>query len=396
MHFLHPGARTLQRFADGELTPSAHARASRHLTGCPQCRATVAFSRDLASSLRALDAPAVPSALIERVIAERAAGARAILPSDDTPARRTRQRRAPVWMGIAGIAAAASIALMLGRIGPRAPSPVATDSSRTSFQSDSLSEPHFVSRLFLPQYALAAEPSRQVGSRLPNVMLSGVALRPGRFIFAQRRTAADGRMSETGRGTIDLVATSLDGRAAWRLAHQWRFGNTVETETLLVDRTSLQFLGRTARVAPYRRYREITIRQRQSSDSVLGWMNTDEGPGRPIAQRLPKVSGPYISDAMAPFALAGTRLSRDWTGSLSVLGWAVRPADVYFPLELRVVGEELVSVPAGTFACWRLSLRVNGGTQAFWVRKSDGLGVRSLDESPRDGRGAKETVLIGE
>jgi hypothetical protein len=201
-------------------------------------------------------------------------------------------------------------------------------------------------------------------------------------------------MKEVGRGTVDLIATTIDGHDAWRVAHLWQFGDVVESETLFVARASLRVLGRTAHVAPYHSYRQITIRQRVIGDSVVGWMNTERGLGRPIARQLPPAAGPYVTDAFAPFALSGTSLSANWSGRVALLGWAVRPEDVYFPIELRVVGEERITVPAGTFDCWRLTLRINGHSQFHWIRKTDGLGVRSLDESPDDARGRKETVLV--
>jgi hypothetical protein len=59
----------------------------------------------------------------------------------------------------------------------------------------------------------------------------------------------------------------------------------------------------------------------------------------------------------------------------------VRNGDVSFPAMLRVAGAERVTVPAGTFDCWKLSVDAGIGMQTYWVRKSDGVGVRALFES---------------
>jgi len=56
-----------------------------------------------------------------------------------------------------------------------------------------------------------------------------------------------------------------------------------------------------------------------------------------------------------------------------------------------VVGEETITVPAGHFDCWRLSVRFSGGQVAYWARKSDGLGVRVLN--PTGPQGTSEIVL---
>jgi hypothetical protein len=400
LRLLHPGPRTLQRFADGELSRRARARASGHLAACAECRAVVAFARDVRSALAAPRlAPASPT-LIERVIAERARGSRTILPVEHpAPSRR---RRAGVWAAFAGAAVAAAI-VALATHAARAPHPAAStgraarssagDAPAGDTNRDAVDQRYSVAALFLPEAAFAARPAPSA-RRAPPAALSGARLRPGRVEFAQLRAGPAGRLEEVGRGTAELLAVSVDGRSAWRLAQVWRVGTTVEAETLFVDRASLGLLGRAVHVTPYRSYREITVRQRVLGDSVVGWMHTDRGLGRPIARRLAAEGGPYVTDAFAPYALSGTELAPGWRGSLSLLGWAVRVDDVAVPVDLEVVGAERVTTPAGTFDCWRLALRANGRTLSYWVRRTDGLGVRTRDDAPRDGGGAREIVLV--
>ena len=92
----------------------------------------------------------------------------------------------------------------------------------------------------------------------------------------------------------------------------------------------------------------------------------------------------------------GLPLQPRWSASVSVVGWALVPRDVFIPIELRVVGEEFVRVPAGRFDCWRLSVRFFAKEMSYWVRKSDGLGVRSLDESDAGAGVTREVVLLRE
>jgi len=90
-------------------------------------------------------------------------------------------------------------------------------------------------------------------------------------------------------------------------------------------------------------------------------------------------------------------MGKDWRGSASVLGWAVRNNDVFTPVTMRVDGEEMVRVPAGTFACWRMSLDAGAGhRQWYWVRQRDGIGVRGVDSTWAGGRGVRELVLTSE
>jgi hypothetical protein len=148
-------------------------------------------------------------------------------------------------------------------------------------------------------------------------------------------------------------------------------------------------------VAPYLKFERIDISQRFGRDNVSGvMMIPSRGIARSIKQQLPLSFGPYLTDALAPVFLMGVPLHRDWSASVSLVGWAVVPRDVFVPIELRVVGEELVRVPAGQFDCWRLSVRFFGKEMSFWVRKSDGLGVRSLDETEAHTGVTREVVLV--
>jgi hypothetical protein len=69
----------------------------------------------------------------------------------------------------------------------------------------------------------------------------------------------------------------------------------------------------------------------------------------------------------------------------------VRDDDIFIPVEVRVEGEETITVPAGRFDCWRLSIRFAAGRVDYWARKSDGLGVRVVN--PTRQRGTSEIVL---
>lgn len=53
--------------ADGVLVGSARERATRHLDSCAECRQAVRIQREAAFALRAAPAPALPSALLDRL-----------------------------------------------------------------------------------------------------------------------------------------------------------------------------------------------------------------------------------------------------------------------------------------------------------------------------------------
>jgi anti-sigma factor RsiW len=51
-------------FVDGELSATAHDRASAHMARCPQCLAEIVAQRQAASAVQAAHAPVVPAALL--------------------------------------------------------------------------------------------------------------------------------------------------------------------------------------------------------------------------------------------------------------------------------------------------------------------------------------------
>ena len=84
----------------------------------------------------------------------------------------------------------------------------------------------------------------------------------------------------------------------------------------------------------------------------------------------------------------------DRRGSASIVGWGVVPRDVYYPVTLRVIGEETIRTSAGSFECWKLSAGAGAEKRIQWVRKSDGIAVRSIDDGPPSPNGRREYVLI--
>jgi hypothetical protein len=226
-------------------------------------------------------------------------------------------------------------------------------------------------------------------------------LRPMAVQYGGSFRDAGGAVTATSQISLSLTRDASGGVAAWRLVSERRDGRDPRhrnLDTVLVAAADLGLLFVGAHSIPYRSFSRINIAQRFDGLRLTGEMTAErEGvvaARRPIARRLSPAAGPYVSDAFAPLWLMGVALDRQWRGRLSILGWAVRDDDVLTRLELRVEGEESVRVPAGTFDCWRIAIQDGRGTHLYWVRKSDGLGIRTLD--PGDSRGAREVVLVAE
>ena len=112
---------------------------------------------------------------------------------------------------------------------------------------------------------------------------------------------------------------------------------------------------------------------------------------------LPEQLQPYLlTEALAPLVFRTWNIDRSWRGgSLSLLGWAETRRDIYFPVCLRLIGEEKINVPVGTFDTWKIAVSSMHRTQYVWIRKSDHQVVRSQDSMRHAGE-TMEVALVKE
>jgi hypothetical protein len=346
------------------------------------------FEQRLRKAAQAMPVPVAPASLIDRVIDERANGMRISLPDDAPAPRRSRLPALTLLLAAASVVAAMTV---VARRGGRLPGGLVDADSVSSF------EQLFVSAGVLPRSAFAQGSPTGPGAP-PLATINGLALRPGAHSYRIQWIDASGHPTPDGDGTLRISNAAVEGAPAWRVEHVARLtGDSgqrrVEAETLYVTQRELRPLTRVVHVTPFSRFSQITIRQRFVGDSVLGEMTTDGGVRRPIARRLSPTFGPYLSDALAPFALAGVPLSPGWRASVSIVGWAVVSSDVFFSATLEVIGEERLATPAGAVDCWKLRAIAGPERRIEWVRKSDGIALRSLDESA-NAKGRREFLLL--
>ena len=330
-----------------------------------------------------LQTPEPTQALRNRIVASRREGVRTLLPN--VTQRPTTTRRSMLAIAIAAVAT-----LLL----------VPAGLQRSPFQLPGSSE---ASDGFLGAIAYA-QPVRSANSHAvaPIKTLAPARLHSMSLEFARSVHDGNGRIVSDSRITLDVVADSISNLPAWRMISRdqdtKKPGALVSIDTTYIARSDLRLLHRSIHVAPFSGYRRVNVWQRFSRDSIIGRMNTagpDIGSGRSFARRLPSAFKPYLTNRTAPVVLMSVRLSPDMRGSASVLGWAVRDDDVVYPIELHVEGEEAITVPAGTFECWRLSLSSAGRQLSYWARKSDGLGIRVFNPHDSPNR-TREVVLVRE
>jgi hypothetical protein len=342
-------------------------------------RALSDFADAIRPELEAVETPEPSPQLLDRILASRAASVRVILPEPVSGHASVTKRT------IAAIVVAAALMLM------------AVPLIRITRAGDEI----IASSAFFAREAFAQPLERSGRPGLAPIAFSRPsAIRPLALEVSRRVRSATGALVTESTDSLVVIASVADGTPAWRVTSRRReivrSQGRVTSETLYVAQSDLRMLRRSVHVAPYSRFERINIQQLFHGDSVTGRMTTDGpsiGAGRPIARRLRPELAPFLSDAFAPVALMAAPASATWAGSATLLGWAVIDRDVFTPIELRVTGEERITVPAGTFDCWRVSIRIGPQEISYWMRKSDGLGVRVLDERDGATNGIRETLL---
>jgi hypothetical protein len=335
------------------------------------------FAEAIRPELAELPVPAADELLLERILASRRSGARVILPHGDVLHARSGLRAA------IALAAALLLVTLLSRVFRPA-----GDELLTAGES-----------WFAGGVAVAQPP----GPALPPVVVDAAErMRPLTVRLSRTMRTLGGTVTSRLEVRIEVAPAALEGHPVWRVvSSELDDANPARrvVDTVLVARADLRTLSNVAHEAPYRSYSRINISQRLDGLRFTGEMSA-EREGKVVAQRsfdrrLAAEAGPYVPDPLAPLFLMGVSLHAGWRGSLSLLGWAVRDNDVSVPIRLRVEREETIRVPAGEFACWRMVLEHSGRRQLYWVRKSDGLGIRLIDSTEARSKGVREVVLLG-
>ncbi len=344
------------------------------------------FAEAVRPELQSIAVPSPSADLMERIIASRESGTRVILPEVTD----TKQVRSGRFLIPATIVAA----LLLLALPFRLSSPPAAAGTDASSLSRIASE-------WLPgSVAFAQGDASRTARRFAPVSLSRPNnLRPMRLEYL--RSWRDSRSREIGRvtGVITVESATIAATPAWLVVARnqgTRNGSEVfAIDSTMIARDNLRLLSHTAIERPYSRYDVMHIGQNFRGDSIVGDMHAygtkTSSAYRLIRRKLASANGPYIIDPLAPVILGAVGLHAGWTGSASLVGWAVRDDDVFMPIDLRVDGSEQVTVPAGRFDCWRLTISFGGRSLTYWTRKSDGVAVRSIE---RNGDVTRETRLI--
>lgn len=182
----------------------------------------------------------------------------------------------------------------------------------------------------------------------------------GRWTYEGRTTTDGLHTGATSRVAITASARRLDDLPVWLVTTQ-RTRAPDAADSLFVSQATL----RPVRFAINGRNSRTYVEQLYSGDSVHETIDVTGRRERHF-RGVAALPGPREA-ALIPFvpfdvnltllsqALA---LNRRWRGSVYALGLVSPPSRMppFTPVDLRVIGRDRVTVPAGTFDCWKLEV----------------------------------------
>ena len=352
----HPGARRLDAYVDARLDAASRAGVARHLTRCEACRNDVADMRRVGELARAAAAvaPALPQGSLERVLARRAAGERAILPvTDATPAaeerahphgpRMGRGTAAAVWL------ATAAALVVLTRL------------------------PERVMSLPFVSGDSAARAELTVYDRA--MRLDGSRFKPALLRYRTSTVTDSVHTSVVAESEVDIARERWPERDVW----------------VVRSRMVSRFVPGRQELRPTAVYLDA------KSLEVMALENLGPAPARATwnAFRLEFELGRRVGPSSLDIGPQALPLARDWSARVPL---TPAPLPVWLPprvprargvesTTLRVVGEERVTVPAGEFDCWKVD--ITGGPRIYpretyarhtmWVAKQGGWVVKRVE-----------------
>jgi hypothetical protein len=317
---------------------------------------------ELEARLRALaeqePQPRTSDAVLHGILARRAAGERITLPV-------AAPRRFPVWL-FAGAAAAVLVALVFSRT-TRELQQVAAFPPSTPDTALQVTE---MGGFLLPAPLMAQATREPRYQRVPES--GGDRLRPGRWFYTQRGL---GRLTNVGDtlSAYGIARSTYQGADAWIFLGGRRFpdGRTDWSDTTWLSRDSLRPYARVARIGESGRieetWREDGVLIGETVNGYTAW--------RTRPHRYPG----FVTTEGAPMRwhqllarLQTADMAPGWKGSLAIPGVMVDGRHQMF-LDVAVIREEIIEVPAGKFDCWKVGLgREEKNGLFFWVSKDRG------------------------
>jgi hypothetical protein len=183
---------------------------------------------------------------------------------------------------------------------------------------------------------------------------------------------------QLGERSMDIsMATSIrEEGGAWTVTDTVTLPNGEATDTAVLDKSALTVVSRTVKQGA------ATIAMAMAGDKVTGKMSMS-GQEKPITA---DVGGPLFADGPgASFSIAALPLAEGYSATFRNLDVQTQKLRL---MQVKVVGSEPVTVPAGAFDAWKVELGpADGGPgkATLWIAKDSRKPVKSSAVLPQMG-----------
>lgn len=214
------------------------------------------------------------------------------------------------------------------------------------------------------------------------IKVDATALRQARYNYDLALTR-DGVMEPAGSQSITFTDATYAGVKSWLIVES-RFGAGVPgLDSVVASRDQLTALHWGTSTGLARLAAEFT------RDTIYGATSSPLGK-RSLIGAAPR--GVIASEGMLDGLLQVAPIDRDWSSDATLLV-ADLTSTRLLPARLEVEREETVTVPAGTFPSWVVSLRTDNAEKRFWVSKETRTVVKSSQPLPQLGGVVLDRVL---
>jgi hypothetical protein len=203
-----------------------------------------------------------------------------------------------------------------------------------------------------------------LGAQVPNIDATG--LRQARYSYEVAITR-DGFTQPLGMQTISFADAVYAGAPGWLILEARDGGGIAGLDSVVASRDRFVPLHWGASIGPARLAAEFT------RDTVYGATSSPLG-RRSLIGAAPR--GVIASEGMLDGLLQLAPIDRGWMADATLLV-ADLSGTRLVAARLMVEREEDVTVPAGTFPSWVVSLRTGNGEKWFWVAKEQQMVVKS-------------------
>lgn len=226
-----------------------------------------------------------------------------------------------------------------------------------------------VALLLAPVAAASQEPAQPPASQL---RVDATSLRSARYNY-ELAIVRDSARQPLGTQTISFTPATHAGSPSWLILESRVGSGTSTLDSLVASRDALLPLhwGTSTGLA--------RLAAAFSRDSVYGATSSPLGKRSLIG---PAPRGVITSEGTLDAVLQLAPLDAGWWGDVTLLVVDLAEARLV-AARLAVEREEEVTVPAGAFPAWVVSLRTGNAEKWFWVSKTDRVVVRTRQTLPQ-------------